>query len=641
MPGVHRKTDVPPLSLRTAQHDYRLPGGGRYTIGRNPDADITFADARVSWDHAVLHVADGTWVLEDRGSKHGIWLGPERITRLEITGPRVVHFSNPENGPAALLNLAPDSPSQAPQVPPDAGGRPDAGSRPDAVSRQVPPLPVQHPSPPPSFQAPQGSGLAGQPQAGVLELGSYLKGQCPDGVRVGEAFSVLAGIVHDRQANAPLNLFSMGDQVRRVLLVLHAPGLQVLSGQRREIRLVPGIDSEPVMFELRGESPGAHRVTITAWLGGTYLGELALDVPVARYRIRRTGHRDTYTAIDASPVQGAVSLVVRYDPVRSAHRFEFHDEDNPEEVISDLPYEPGARVEQMLAVLGLLSRGRGGYSPAETKDYLVNVGAGLWQELIPAQLREQFWERRDRISQLTILADRDAVPWEVLYPLDRGHDAGFLVEQFPVTRLVFGRRPPASLRLFPPWFVLPDGSSPAARDEVSALLRQFQLYPQAVQPVISALPTLLDLISEGNFGLLHFACHNAVGPAPGAAIALEGQQFTPGQLASAAIGQALARCTPTVFINACRSGAASPSYYQLDGWARTFLEAGAAALIGPLWTVRDSAARHFASELYGHLLAGAALGEAVMRARLAAADTPGDPAWLGYAVYGDPRAAIR
>ncbi len=103
----------------------------------------------------------------------------------------------------------------------------------------------------------------------------------------------------------------------------------------------------------------------------------------------------------------------------------------------------------------------------------------------------------------------------------------------------------------------------------------------------------------------------------------------------------LAASAPTVFINACRSAGANPSYQHLDGWASKFLDAGAAAFIGSLWAVRDTTARDFAAELYGQLQTGVTLGDAVMRARRAAADEPGDPTWLAYAVYGDPRAALR
>ena len=48
---------------------------------------------------------------------------------------------------------------------------------------------------------------------------------------------------------------------------------------------------------------------------------------------------------------------------------------------------------------------------------MVNAGAGLWEELVPRALREQFWDRQHRIRQLTILADKDVVPWELLYPM--------------------------------------------------------------------------------------------------------------------------------------------------------------------------------------------------------------------------------
>ena len=113
------------------------------------------------------------------------------------------------------------------------------------------------------------------------------------------------------------------------------------------------------------------------------------------------------------------------------------------------------------------------------------------------------------------------------------------------------------------------------------------------------------------------------------------------QLNRAAVSQALARTKPTVFINACRSAGVSPSYHRLDGWARKFLEAGAGAFIGSLWAVRDSTARDFASELYRKLQGGTTLGEAARGARLIAADEPGDPTWLAYAVYGDPRAILR
>jgi tetratricopeptide (TPR) repeat protein len=467
----------------------------------------------------------------------------------------------------------------------------------------------------------------------------YLTGQCPEGVAVGKPFSLVAAIVLDTSpASVELEPFDVPAEGQEVLLVLYAPGLRVLSDQQQTVHVPADGDSRPVRFELRADTPGPVKVSITAWIGGTHLGELRVELAAERDRAPGP-HREVRAEISTEPIAGAVSLVVRYDPIQKAYRFEFRDEDNPNEVHSNLAYDPAPLVEQLVADLDGLARGRSGYSAQQTRDYLFNAGVRLWRQLIPGQLREQFWDRQDRMRQLTILADKDAVPWELLYPMDEGHDAGFLVEQFPVTRAIFGWRPTRELRLRPTRFVLPEGSLPEAVTEIEAM-RQLLDPGQAPSEVISALTPLTDLIGDGNFGLLHFACHNTYDPIGGSSIKLGNVRFTPTLLEVAVIQKALRRSAPTVFINACCSAGLAATYNRLDGWASKFLEAGAAAFIGSLWAVSDGAAREFAEELYRHLQQGLTLGEAVMEARRAAAGRPDDPTWLAYTVYGDPRAAI-
>jgi hypothetical protein len=467
----------------------------------------------------------------------------------------------------------------------------------------------------------------------------YLMGQCPGSVAVSRPFSLIAAIVLDTSpGSAELEPFDVPPQGQEVLLVLYAPGLRVLSDQQQTVHVPADGDSKPVRFELRADTPGPAKVSITAWIGGTHLGELRVEIAAERDRAPGP-HRQVRDEITMQSTAGAVSLAVRYDPMQQAYRFEFRDEDNPDEVHSNLAYDPAPLVEQLVADLDSLAKGRSGYSAQQTRDYLVNAGVRLWRQLIPGQLREQFWDRQDRIRQLTILADKDAVPWELLYPMDVGHDAGFLVEQFPVTRAIFGWHPSRALRLRPSRFVLPEGSLPQAMAEIEAM-RQVLAPEQAPSDVISALTPLTDLIGNGNFGLLHFACHNTYDPIGGSSIKLGNVRFTPTLLEVAVIQKALRTSAPTVFINACRSAGLAATYNRLDGWASKFLEAGAAAFIGSLWAVSDGAAREFAEELYRHLAQGFTLGEAVMKARRAAASQPDDPTWLAYTVYGDPRAAI-
>jgi ABC transport system ATP-binding/permease protein len=125
---AHSSQGAPPLLVRTVRNTHRLESGDVYLIGRNPDSAIELADARVSWVHAALLVEDGVWVLQDPApgfgpSRNGTFYhGNDRVSRVEITGPMVVHFGNPEDGPVLRFELqqlsARENVMSPPQMPP-------------------------------------------------------------------------------------------------------------------------------------------------------------------------------------------------------------------------------------------------------------------------------------------------------------------------------------------------------------------------------------------------------------------------------------------------------------------------------------------------------------------------------------------
>ena len=67
------------------------------------------------------------------------------------------------------------------------------------------------------------------------------------------------------------------------------------------------------------------------------------------------------------------------------------------------------------------------------------------------------------------------------------------MQQFPVTRGIFGRRPASRLSLSPARFVLPGGSLPEAEAEINAM-RHLLDPAQVPESVISELTQLQDLI---------------------------------------------------------------------------------------------------------------------------------------------------
>jgi CHAT domain len=617
-----------------------------------PDADLVGFDTNVSARRAHGILADRDDVDVRRVTRMPgdpavviiVHLPSDELPGDELISLilRALGLTGPLTGPITWLGQPEEASERTVR-----GGTFGGGPAP-APPRYIEPPPGQPqavPPAPPAPTVPSSTPAAPSPAPTVPSPGPvrrYLHGQSPEQVRPGRVFSVLVRIASEPPpvGGQELKDFNVPAHGTSVLLVLHAPGFEVLNeGQERQQLHVPQAgDSEPVRFDLRAGQPGLRPVLVTAWHDGSYLGELKIEITVDPEG-RDGPAQDVLGDVDIRPCPGAVGLAVRYAPDTRTYRFEFHDVDNPSEVISNLVYEPGPRVEQLIGDLDRAARGQSGYSADETRDYLMNAGAQLWHELVPEKLRNQFWDRQNRITQLTILTENDIVPWELLYPLDPGHDEGFLVEQFPVTRGIFDRVPTGQLRLRPAEFVLPDRSPPQAGQEIDAVRALFG--PEAVSgDIVRELTPLRELLGRGDFGVLHFACHNSFDPANGASIRFGEARFTPTLLSTAGITKTLGARAPLVFVNACRSGGLAASYNGMDGFARKFLAAGASTFIGSLWAVVDDTAREFASTLYGELLGGAELGDAVLQARRQASSRPGDPSWLAYSVYGDPRATV-
>jgi len=99
---------APPLLVRTVRNIQRLESavGKVYRIGRDPASDFPLTDERASWNHASISTEGPVWVLKDVGSRNGMFLGTQKVARLEITGPCVVHFGHPEDGPVLSFELA-------------------------------------------------------------------------------------------------------------------------------------------------------------------------------------------------------------------------------------------------------------------------------------------------------------------------------------------------------------------------------------------------------------------------------------------------------------------------------------------------------------------------------------------------------
>ncbi|MFE6661945.1 FHA domain-containing protein [Streptomyces sp. NPDC057697] len=177
---------VPELVLELNGRTWTLDPSRPYTLGRDPQGDLTIDDARVSWRHATISWAGRGWFIEDHGSTNGTYVQGSRIQQLEIGPGTVVHLGNATDGPRLSLTAAAagaevhgghgadaqqapaqqqPQPQQAPAQQPQQGGWPGQQApvpqQPQqGWQQQAPQGPPQQPVQP---HVPQQQGMAGTP----------------------------------------------------------------------------------------------------------------------------------------------------------------------------------------------------------------------------------------------------------------------------------------------------------------------------------------------------------------------------------------------------------------------------------------------------------------------------------------------
>ncbi|MFE1437208.1 CHAT domain-containing protein [Streptomyces sp. NPDC058739] len=520
------------------------------------------------------------------------------------------------------------------QDPPAAGG----GS-PDLVHAEPPGA-----EPPQAAQRSAPSSAAPPPVAGAAEnVRREMVAELPRSVRRQRWIPVQVSIRQTSGAENPLGVPLDIPGGVTVSVVATVPDSFEIQGERVIDLDVPERgDSPPGLFMMRAGAVGSFPVRFTAYRGGTFLGALELQIQVSALTFRSTATREVANALDVDEAaQEEASLQIMYDDASRTFRFLFITDSQRLEVPSR-PIEGDIRdrVEALIPQFDAYASDAGNLTPEAARERMKNEGFRLWKFLVPPPIQRMILENADTISQMTIFSDREVVPWELLYPLDEnGNGFGhFLVEHFPVVRWVMKSRRGRRLTLERPTFVVPDGSPQEAESEIDDIaLKLDQTTPNRV----SNRDVLISALASPSFDCLHFACHNTYRAEQGSRIRFTDGDFQPQDLAIATVTCPLAATVPLVFLNACRTQGSAPSYTSLENWADVFLQAGAAAVIGTSWAVRDTTARLFAGTLYERLRAGLTLGESVSEARALARDNmPGDSTWLAYTVYGDPRAKV-
>ncbi|MFD8005275.1 CHAT domain-containing protein [Streptomyces mirabilis] len=451
-------------------------------------------------------------------------------------------------------------------------------------------------------------------------------------------------IVRGSERGVQLRPFLLPPSGAQLMVTVHAPGLEAVDDLYQELHVVPGRDSDVLLFRLRAEKPGLHAVTVRAFRGGTFLGEVTCQMSVGPGSVTRDGPPRHAPLASVAFDPGEVTLQVLKEGGDGSFSFQLISETfYAREIVDFRGGDPRKASEAIYAELRKAAKAAATDGGCGDTSWLPNrlksQGVELWKSVVPQRIQSQFWEEVDHVTAFTVLGEHDIVPWELLYPLNEGHEGrGFLSEWLPVVRRVHGQDRVRSLSLPGVAFVVPPGSPDDAGEEVTSLRARLGTAVSDAG-VLTERAALTALIEGGHAGLLHFACHNAF-TGTGSCVTMADGPFDPIDLASAAQLRSLRPHRPLVFFNACRSAGEIDWFGESLGWAPQFLNAGAGAFVGTLWPVRSRSALQFAEAFYDQLITHRQpLGKASLVARQTTRDLDdGDPTWLAYAVYGSPAA---
>lgn len=497
-------------------------------------------------------------------------------------------------------------------------------------------------------------------------LSRYPNLDCPDQVTLNQRFSLTVELLIESLEPGVEAIFiedsGAPEELPEVEVVLRARGFDI-EGDNVEVMQVVRDDDSAVLFSLIPRQMGEQQIRVDFYQHGRRIGTARRNVLVVQ----------TLGAVEVS--QPAESVVIdlksaailpppdleltveldRHDG-RTLY-FELHSTkeavDYHRAKVGQVTLQ-GSPLEKMQAVYQEMSR-MAGAAPASAEERtlaerrLAAVGRNLWDELIPDELKREYWRWKSRVRSVLITADEPWVPWEMIKPY-RYHDDGereddaYWCQQFAISRWLSGPGAADTLPVGTARPVAPaQGDLPAVQEEMAFIDELDDLRPDFTPLArLSNRLQVLDWLENGEFSVLHFACHGLFDAAApdNSAIALSDGPLRPSDIQARFGGR---RPRPLIFINACHGARMAFSFTGLGGWAdRLVKDARVGAFVGALWEVNDALAVQFARGFYTALLQGGeTVAEACRRAREEIRKAaPYNSTWLAYALYADPESRV-
>ncbi|WP_327175004.1 FHA domain-containing protein [Streptomyces sp. NBC_01335] len=376
---------VPELVLELNGRTWTLDPSRSYTLGRDPQGDLTFEDARVSWRHATIAWGGHGWFIEDHGSTNGTYVRGDRVQRAEIGPGTEVRLGNANDGPRVALTAPAAAPPPAQAGPAQQAAYQQAPAQqapyqpPVAQAQQAAPYqPQAAPYQPPVAPAPQQAWQQHPQDRAAQDWGAQAQDRVAQVPHQQGPFEGAGGPVHSDRSPTTFHQLAIG----RVMRIGRALENELVVSDLQVSRLHAEFHATPDgRFEIR--DLGSHNGTYVNGQqlqksGSAFLGPNDI-VGVGHSTFRLVGDR-----LEEFVDTGEVSFSARHLTVTV---------DGGKQILKDVSF--GVPEKSLVAVIGPSGSGKStllkaltGYRPADQGDVLYDN----------RDLYKQFAELRQRIG---------------------------------------------------------------------------------------------------------------------------------------------------------------------------------------------------------------------------------------------------
>ena len=278
----------------------------------------------------------------------------------------------------------------------------------------------------------------------------------------------------------------------------------------------------------------------------------------------------------------------------------------------------------------------------------------------PRHFKDAYWlvwnlaQGLFEFDSVQIVTDEPYVPWELMRLADEqrapGVAAEFLGVRHSVGRWLESERARMRQRLVVTSIAVSASDYESVTNIQQKLPwagkeRDFLLDSYGARNIPLTSNDLLDFLDHGCVQAMHFACHGQMfidDPLSSQLVCEDTPNvLKPTMVNRSEVRKGLGREKPLVFLNACEIGSGAAALSLVAGFPAAFLDAGASAVVCPLWVVNDERAGTISESFYKQVFAspGTPIGRVMREIRAGWRDGQ-HLTFLAYVLYGDPLASV-